>query len=193
MKKFNPIKLPILFLVCVMIALLAGCNKATLVKSDPIASKSAQEVKIPYVDIKPVMPNIPKDIGNVAIKDKYKGESGYGITAQTSNDCSLDAKSKFIITYHFKDNSGNPVVIENIDGTRFIGSKACSVELNSGSMELNDQIVSMPVLGVTLSNNYQPISDYGVNPKVRFIQITQEKGGQWNREQMGLIYSNYNK
>jgi hypothetical protein len=193
MQKLNLIRLKYLSLICFLGFILPSCNKPVVVEPKPIVSTPTQDVKIPYENIKPVMPSIPKDIGNIAVKDKYGDKSGYGLTSKDIKACSLGAKSKFIITYHFKDNSGNPGVIENIDGTRFIGSKACSVELNSGSMELSDQIVSMPVLGVTLSNKYQPISDYGVNPKVRFIQITQEKGGQWNREEMGLIYSNYNK
>jgi hypothetical protein len=193
MQKFSIIRLAALSLICILSIKLTACDKQVVVESKQVDSKITEDVKIPYVDIEPVMPNIPKDIGNIAVKDKYGDEGGYGLTLEDIKNCSLDSKSKFVITHYFRDYSENPVVIENIDGTRIIASKKCTISFNSGGMELTDPILSMPLLGVSKSNKYQPISDYGVNSKIRLIQITQDKGGLWSREQMGLLYGNYNK
>lgn len=193
MLKFSFVRLNSLFSVCIFILTLASCSKSVVVDSKPAVYKATQDIKIPYDDIKPVMPDIPKDIGTLAVIGKYGEDEGYGLTAEDTKACLLDSKSKFVIVHHFEDNSESPVVIENIDGTRTIASKECTVVFNATSMGLSEPILSLSIKGVSKLNKYQSISDFAVNPKVRFIQITTDKGGQWNQEQVRAFYSKYNK
>ena len=122
--------------VLLYVLLSSGCTNPSKVATDDYAKNSS--VKDPV----PTMPVIPVNIAETAKKmDIGKCVWGWTVTENEIKYCGLDSKSSAIIVHEFRDDSVDPVVIQNTDGKRRIASIECTHLLTNGSKNMEIGII----------------------------------------------------
>ena len=132
------------------------------------------------------MPNIPINIAETAEKmDIGKDVWGQTITEEEVKYCSISKSTAFVIVHEYENDSAEPVVIQNIDGSRRVGSVKCTHLLTRYPYSMEIGAIST---SFSLSDN-KKLSSLGVNSNLRLILITKKKGGQWSKNQMQAMYA----
>ena len=132
------------------------------------------------------MPTIPINIAETAENmDVGKDAWIWTITEDQVKYCGISKSAALVIVHEYENNSADPVVIQNIDGSRRVGSVKCTHLLTRYPYSMEIGAIST---SFSLSDN-KKLSSLGVNSNLRLILITKKKGGQWSKNQMQAMYA----